>query len=193
MTCIVGLVDKGDVYIGGDSAGVSGYSISIRSDEKVFINGPFIMGFTSSFRMGQLLRYKLSVPKQTTDQDDMNYMVSDFVDSVRKCFKDNDYGKPDEGGVFLVGYNDKLYAIHSDFQVAICARGYDSVGCGHDIAKGSLFTSVGLKPEQRINLALSAASNHSAGVAPPFTIIKLSSLMPKIKKKNHKTTTLKRR
>jgi hypothetical protein len=38
MTCIVGLVDKGDVYIGGDSAGVAGLSLSIRADEKVFGN-----------------------------------------------------------------------------------------------------------------------------------------------------------
>lgn len=51
MTAIVGLVEKGNVYIGGDSAGVAGLSISIRGDEKVFKVGPFIMGFTSSFRM----------------------------------------------------------------------------------------------------------------------------------------------
>ena len=35
MTCIVGLVHEGVVYIGGDSAGVGGLSLTVRADEKV--------------------------------------------------------------------------------------------------------------------------------------------------------------
>ena len=42
MTCIVGLVEKGNVYIGGDSAGVGGYSLTVRADRKVFRNGDFV-------------------------------------------------------------------------------------------------------------------------------------------------------
>jgi len=76
MTCIVGLVDDGAVYMGGDSAGVLGLSIEVRADEKVFylneksswrtrldprellkpVRHLVVMGFTSSFRMGQLPR-----------------------------------------------------------------------------------------------------------------------------------------
>ncbi len=54
MTAIVGLVHNATVYIGGDSAGVSGYSMTVRADSKVFTIGPYLMGFTTSFRMGQL-------------------------------------------------------------------------------------------------------------------------------------------
>lgn len=178
MTCIVGLVDKGTVYMGGDSAGVGGLSITIRTDEKVFINGPFIMGFTTSFRMGQLLRYKFDCPQQTNGQSDMEYMVTTFIDSVRKCFGQNGFGKIPEkdtnvGGNFLVGYKGHLYSIHSDFQVGRAALQYDACGCGEDIALGSLFSTVGKKPEQRVKIALEAASKFSAGVAPPFTLLKL--------------------
>lgn len=178
MTCIVGLIDKGSVYIGGDSAGVAGLSISIRSDEKVFANGPFIMGFTSSFRMGQLLRYKFNPPKQLVNQDDMTYMVTDFVDSTRKCFAENGFGKiPDrdhnDGGTFLVGYNGNLYTIDRDFQVGTHSQGFDSVGCGSDIALGALYATRGKKPTERVTMALEAASTFSAGVAPPFKILKL--------------------
>ena len=177
MTCIVGIMDKGNVYIGGDSAGVAGLSISIRADEKVFQNGPFIIGFTSSFRMGQLLRYRLAAPKQTVNQTDMEYMVTDFVDATRLCFMNGGYGtiadKADnEGGTFLVGYNSKLYHIGSDFQVGCPMGQYDAVGCGNDLAKGSLFSSVGKSPEARIELALEAASFHSGGVSPPFTLLR---------------------
>lgn len=179
MTCIVGLVDKGTVYMGGDSAGVAGYSISVRADEKVFINGPFIMGFTSSFRMGQLLRYKFKCPEQTTDQTDMEYMVITFIDAVRELFSENGFGSmqdkaDNKGGNFLVGYKGNLYNIDNDFQVGRPSINYDSVGCGSDIAMGALYASSGKKAEARVELALTAASEFSAGVVAPFTILKLS-------------------
>lgn len=161
--------------MGGDSAGVAGLSISIRGDEKVFSNGPFIMGFTTSFRMGQLLRYKFDPPKQTHGKDDMRYMVTDFIDAVRKCFTENGFGSASVGGTFLVGYNKKLYTIDSDYQVGIPTCNYDAVGCGSDIAIGSLHTTASLKmkPEDRVRKALEAAVEFNAGVRPPFTILKL--------------------
>jgi ATP-dependent protease HslVU (ClpYQ) peptidase subunit len=174
MTCIVGLLDKGNVYMGGDSAGVAGLSISVRNDEKVFTNGPFIMGFTSSFRMGQLLRYKFDPPKQTVGVDDMKYMVTDFVEAVRSCFSQHGYGtgKDQTGGTFLVGYNGVLYTIDSDFQVGIPGEAYDAVGCGADLALGAMFASKGKKPEERVKVALEAAAMFSGGVLPPFVILK---------------------
>ena len=69
ITCIVGFSHLGKVYIGGDSAGLSGWGLTVRKDPKVFANGPCIMGFTSSFRMGDLLRYSLVVPERHPDED----------------------------------------------------------------------------------------------------------------------------
>lgn len=184
MTCIVGLVivglvdkETGTVYIGGDSAGSADTFISIRADEKVFNNGPFIMGFCGSFRMGQLLRYKFDPPRQTVNQDDMKYMVSTFIDSVRKCFGENGFGKtPDKddnrGCTFLVGYNGKLYTIMSDFQVAQLHDNYYAIGSGADLALGSLYSTVGLKDEDRITIALEAASKFNSAVAAPFVVVK---------------------
>jgi ATP-dependent protease HslVU (ClpYQ) peptidase subunit len=178
MTCIVGLVDKGTVYIGGDSAGVAGLSISIRNDEKVFHNGPFIMGFTTSFRMGQLLRYKFDPPVQTVQQDDMEYMVTTFIDTARTCFKENGFGDKEAttGGTFLVGYRKKLYTINSDFQVGIPADPFDAVGSGSDLALGAMYASQKTKmtAEKRITQALEAASYFNAGVSPPFYLVKLA-------------------
>lgn len=153
---------------------MAGLSISIRKDEKVFQNGPFIMGGTTSFRMIQLLRYKFDPPKQTVNTDDMKYMVTDFVDALRQCFHNNGFGDKDAtvGGTFLVGYKGTLYTIASDYQVGIVHCGYDAVGCGSDIALGALHATKGKKPEARIKMALEAASTFSAGVAPPFILIK---------------------
>ena len=101
MTCIVGLVHEGTVFIGGDSAGVAGLSLVVRADEKVFRNGDFLMGFTTSFRMGQLLRYKLDPPRRHPDDRVAKYMVVDFIDAVRECLKAGGWAsKPEstEGG-----------------------------------------------------------------------------------------------
>lgn len=180
MTCIVGLVEKDAVYIGGDSAGVSGSDIKVRKDSKVFIvDNRFIIGFTSSFRMGQLLRFSLEPPLQGRGVRDYEYLCTDFINAVRKCFVAGGHmGKEEEreeGGNFLVGYRGVLYEIGSDFQVAINEKPYCSVGCGEDYAHGSLFATANLNlgPEERINRALEAAVYFSTSVRPPFVILKL--------------------
>ena len=175
MTCIVGLVHEGVVYIGGDSAGVAGLSLTVRADEKVFQNGEFLMGFTTSFRMGQLLRYSLEPPRRHPDDDIHQYMVVGFVNAVRECLKAGGYAsKKDDvesAGTFLVGYQGRLFEIESDYQVGIPGDGYAAVGSGQDIARGALFATQGQEPRQRVLTALQAAERFSAGVRGPFHIL----------------------
>ena len=93
MTCIVGLVHGDSVYLGGDSAGVDWYSLTVRADPKVFVNRGFAMGFTTSFRMGQLLRFKFVPPPVPEGKDPYEYMVTDFVEGVRTCLRAADPSK----------------------------------------------------------------------------------------------------
>ncbi len=178
MTCIVGLEHDGKVSIGGDSAGVDGaLKIQIRADEKVFINGPMIFGFTSSFRMGQLLRYSLKVPEQYPSQDDYAFMCTAFINAVRECLKLGGYTQVkdgvDTGGFFLAGYKGKLYQVECDFQVGRSTKVFDAVGCGESFALGAMLMTMGqqMSAEDRIRKALEAAAELSAGVAPPFHIL----------------------
>ncbi len=179
MTCIVGYTKNEEVYIGGDSAGVAGLNITPRKDAKVFRNGKFIMGYTSSFRMGQLLRFKLKVKAQIQKQTDYEYMCTTFIDAVRKCLIDGGYTTIDKNeekiGVFLVGYKGKLYAIEGDCQVAESFYNFESVGCGSVYAKGALNILEESKfntPEKIITKALETAVKFSGGVRPPFVIMK---------------------
>lgn len=96
MTCIVGIADGEKVWIGGDSQGTAGLSMTVRADTKVFTNGPMVFGFTSSFRMGQLLRHKLSIPKHYEGDVD-KWLCVDFIDAVRQCFKDSGYARTHDG------------------------------------------------------------------------------------------------
>lgn len=87
MTCIVGYLNGGKVFMGGDSAGTAGYSQTIRADEKVFVKNKMIFGFTSSFRMGQLLRYSFEIPKHPKEKSDYEYLVTDFISAVKNVIK----------------------------------------------------------------------------------------------------------
>lgn len=178
MTCIIGFADKDKkkVWIGGDSAGVAGYSIQIRGDVKVFRNGPFIMGFTTSFRMGQLLHYVFKPPEHPAELDDMAFMVSVFIPAIKKCFKDGGFQKTKEGGErggsFLVGYRGNLYEVDDDYQVGIMQDNIASVGCGSEVATGAMYglLNVKMNPDDRIRKALEITTYLNGGVRAPFVV-----------------------
>lgn len=179
MTCIVGFVEGARVWMGGDSAGVGGYALTVRADQKVFRNGPMLFGFTSSFRMGQLLRYALKVPHHEPDVDADRYMVTTFVDAVRECLKAHGFAKKESevesGGTFLVGYRGELFCIHDDYQVAKAVDKFDACGCGQGVALGSLFSTSHMNGRNRAQMALEAAERLSAGVRSPFHIESLEA------------------
>lgn len=178
MTCIVGIVRDGKVYLGGDSAGVAGLDLTVRKDRKVFKNKDFAMGFTSSFRMGQILQYEFDPPpfeefSPRTDDPVMEYMVRVLVPAVRESLKSHGYSKIDSnresGGIFLVGFRDRLFSIQSDFQVAESTAGYQAVGCGESYALGAMFaTSDKKSAKTALRNGLNAAATFSGGVCEPF-------------------------
>jgi hypothetical protein len=175
MTCIVGLEVPWGVIIGGDSSAASGWDIYTTRLPKVFRLGDFLIGYTTSFRMGQLLQYRLSVEDQFNDQADMHYMVTTFVDAVRVCLKEGGFTKieneQEEGGQFLIGYRGKLYEVASDFQVNSSEDGFYAVGCGANCALGSLWsTKIWENPDARVIKALEAAGHFSNGVRPPYYV-----------------------
>lgn len=176
MTCIIGLIEKGNVYIGADSASISNLVIRATNVPKVFRRGPFIIGYTTSFRMGQLLEHWLEVPKQTTEsKSDQEYMVKEFAESIRTLFKDKGFAETnsgaESGGTFLVGYGGHLFTIYADFQVNEICDKFDAVGCGGPFALGAMAALKTLEPVERIEKSLEIAAHFSAGVCGPFRII----------------------
>jgi len=181
LTCISGIVHKNIVYIGGDSAGVSGESIRKRKDTKVFElgGGKIVMGFTTSFRMGQLLHYGLKIPPHPANMEDMEYMCTKFVDALRTRFKEGGWMEKRNdmecGGTFLVGYRGRLYYIGSDFQVGESIDGFDAVGSGKEIAIGALqilYSMDNLSPEEKLIMALETSEKFNSAVSAPFNIVK---------------------
>lgn len=177
MTCIVGIAHDGKVLLGADSAGVSGLDRHIRRDRKVFRNGELVLGFTSSFRMGQLLQFDLSPPSINEGQEPYDYAVRSLIPAIRKTLKDGGYARVDNGresgGTFLVGFRGRLFTIYDDFQVGENDGGIAAVGCGEAYALGAMHALADVEPLPRLTAALNAATHFSAGVAPPFHFIEL--------------------
>ncbi len=181
MTCIVGYVDDKGVHVGVDSLGSNGSSKVVRKDTKVFIKEDMIFGYTSSFRMGQLLRFKLNIPKCDEDKDVYEYMCTDFIDAVIKCFDDGDYTEMDknvkEGGVFLVGFKGRLFKVQSDFQVGETTSLIDTCGSGGLVAKGAISALLQYAPsidtKKLLTIALESAETYIPSVQGPFKILTL--------------------
>ena len=182
MTCIVGIIDRKnkEIIVGGDSAGVSGIDIAKRRDTKVFIkDNRFLIGFTSSFRMGQILHYSdLYVPEQEECEDELAFMIKKFVPAVITLFEKHNWGQKytsgdARGGTFIVGYKDKMFQVMDDFQVEESYKCYTACGCGESYALGSFFSSTHLTQAERVAEALRCAEEFSGGVSSPFVIKKL--------------------
>ena len=175
MTCIVGVRTKKKVILGGDSLGTSSWSKWERNDPKVFKpERNVVMGFTTSFRMGQILQHRLDMPPVPKGVDEFEWMVVEFVPHLIKVFTENNWIKTPnervEGGDFIVGINNKLFAVESDFQIHEGLNDYLAIGCGESFAEGCLFGNSHMKARDRVVQALDAASHHSAGVGGHYTI-----------------------
>jgi ATP-dependent protease HslVU (ClpYQ) peptidase subunit len=179
MTCIVGIAHEGKVILGADSAGTGGYDQRIRRDRKVFKNGELIFGFTSSFRMGQLLEFALSPPPIIEGQDAYAYAVKALVPAIRDALKIGGWAKvrdgQEEGGVFLVGFRGRLFTVHSDYQVGEDVGALAAVGCGDAYALGAMHALPDADPMTRLQAGLDAAATFSAGVSGPFHFVELPS------------------
>lgn len=178
MTCIVAVVNKmtspHTVHMAGDSLSAHSNIAQVRQDVKVFKLGEFAIGFTSSWRMGQVLHYHFTPPAFSDGADLHRYMVVDFVEALRSLFKAMAVMTLKEGvetcGTFLVGVRGRLFEIDSDFQVGESTCDYAAVGAGYHFALGAMHATrlTLMPPAMRLEYALDAAAEHSPWVRGPW-------------------------
>ena len=191
MTCIVGFIDKKskNVWIGGDSLGSNGYTKATNLSSKVFRNSIFpevIMGSTTTFRHIDLLKYSDNlfpeIDKYKGQDLNHEYMVKTFVPNLIKLFQDGIYSEEAtcKGANFLIGCKDKLFEIQNDYSVLVPDL-FSAVGCGQDVAIGSLISTTSLKccenmeVQDHILTALRAATQRCCGVSGPYILLNTST------------------
>ena len=184
MTIIVGFVDRAArrMYMYGDTQGTDGaFNSRIREDDKVFRKGDMLFGFTWSYRMGQLLKYKLEIPKHPGDMTTEHYLHTLFIDSIIKCFEKNGFQKKSdevkEGGEFLVAYRGNIYKVCSDYQIELAVEAFTTCGCGEAYALGAIHilqeTKEDMYPGDKCKAAIATAMRYSAGCGGHITNVEM--------------------
>ena len=176
MTCIAAMVRDGQVWVGGDSAAIGGWTLQLRNGQSKLLRiGDMLIGCTSSFRMVDLLRYRMAAPPAEI-ADLHRYLATDWIDEVREVFAKGGFRKRENevetGGSFLIGWRGRLFDIDSDFQVGEPAARYGACGSGIEVALGALHVAADLElePEIAVRRALQAAETHNIGVRGPFEV-----------------------
>jgi ATP-dependent protease HslVU (ClpYQ) peptidase subunit len=175
VTCIVALETGRGVWMGSDRAGSDGYTIGAVCSPKTFHNGPLLIGYTSSFRMGQLLQYALQPPLHSLGWDIDRWVATDLMRALRTAYADHGWDalhhNVAEGGNFLLALRGRCYEIQSDYSFLRSPTGEYAIGSGCYHALGSLHaTRDWAKPKARVLAALEAAAEHVATVAGPFDV-----------------------
>lgn len=177
MTCIVALKTlDGRVVMGADSAGSDSWTLVVLKDPKIYRVGEMLIGFTSSFRMGQLLGHSLSLPEHHADVPVEKYMTTIFADAVRSCLKTGGFAKKENeaeaGGTFLVAYRGRIFTVQDNYSAIENGRDFDACGSGFMLALGSLHSTAhwpkAIPPKQRVAMALDAAQEFCATVRGPM-------------------------
>ena len=184
MTCIIGFADRdsGVSWIGGDSLGSNGYTKSTEVPSKVFRNDIFknvLIGGTTSFRHLDLLKYSEGLFDEVDwykkTEIDHKFMVTKFIPKTISLFRNGVIGETEinRGGNFIVATPAKIFEIQNDYSVLEPELGICAVGCGRDVAMGSLLTTraFDISPQEKIIKALEAAEQYCCGVQRPFHIL----------------------
>lgn len=184
MTCIIGFTDRknGVSWVGADSLGSNGYVKDTQLPAKVFRNEVFknvLIGGTTSFRHLDLLKYSNDLFNEVDfykkSEIDHKFMVTKFIPNVIKLFKEGIVGEIEieRGGNFIVATPFRVFEIQSDYSVLEPELGICAVGCGKDVAMGSLITTknMDILPQDKIKMALNAAEQYCCGVQKPFRIL----------------------
>ncbi len=184
MTCIAGIKDKDRVWIGADSFGSTNSYGMVYNNKKVFKlkdNKNMLVGYTTSFRMGDLLEYskglidEISVLKN--EKIDREYIVTKIIPGISRLFCDNKFETNDNGeasgGNFLLANNTDLYLVQNDYSVLEPKEEYISCGSGMYFALSSLYSTknTDMPPVKRIKLALETAEHFQINVRRPFVIM----------------------
>lgn len=196
MTCIIAHTDGVSSFIAGDKLGSNGFTKTVQTEPKVF-EKEFIklhddglsrtkevmaLGYTTSFRMGQLLNYNLNLPEQDASQTFSQYLVLKVIPIIRQMFKE-EWGARDAsqdvgGGQFIILHNHTIYEVQEDFSVLQPKTRITAVGSGtyHAIAAMQAYIEVeneSKKPlHERIKSIFKIVSDNVTSVSEEFDVLK---------------------
>ena len=170
MTCIVGISDGKNVYIGGDRGASDDSAIISIAQSKVIVNGDWIYGYSGSLGNGQLFDF-LNFPATIKKTDDVYKIIRfNLVPQLKELFETHGSTKDDDATDYLIGVKGRLFELSSeDWGVAEVKE--TAIGSGGNFALGSLFSTQDIEnPIVRVTIALNAATTYSPTCQGPLDI-----------------------
>lgn len=171
MTVIVGIADKGKVYIGGDRGHSDSHTLVSSSQPKIFEVGQYIIGYAGNTGIGQAIVHNFPFPA-VKSSNIYKHMTTVFIPQLRSFIIDNNIKLPesdDDNAGFIVGVKGKIYEIDlSDYQ---CVEYTEvAIGTGSSYAYGSIYNNNN-NPEERIRRGIEAAIHYSPSCSSPIDIL----------------------
>jgi len=166
--------------LGSDSRILSGNYIFNSCPNKIIELENVSIGFCGSCRIHDVINSSFEVPYHPGMKSDIQYLQSDFVNSIRECleeaktsFVEEDSTSSMDKSALLILYNNNFYTVECDYSI-VEYRDFTAIGSGSDYALGALEATrnFSMEPETRVRIALEIACKFNAGCAPPFQIIK---------------------
>ena len=171
MSTVIGIVQDGKVWMGSDSFATTedGVKRNMNSVKKIFTNGPYLIGFIGSVRVGQVI-----MPKFFTPPDDIWNFPDELIKQLesKNCLAVNSETQTSvqESNFLIATHDGRLFEILCDFQLNEITD-YTAIGSGTHFAYGSLYTTRNMKdPRKRMKIALETASFFDTSTGPPFCI-----------------------
>ena len=178
MTCIIAFKDTmNNVFLIGDKCGSNGNTKDICVEPKVFHKNGFMIGYTTSFYMGQLLKHVWEVPEKNDSEGVDYYLHNTIRKSLINMFKINNFGEHENGyniGDFILIYDSRIFTVYADMQI-FEHKYLSSVGCGDVAARAAieayLNSGVSIQPEDMLTSTMEIVSNICCGVSKDYDII----------------------
>jgi len=145
MTCIISFERDNKIIIAGDKKASNSATGSNVKEPKIFEKKKFMIGYTSSFRMGQILKHIWTPPSKKEDQTIDNYLYTDVINSLRQVFEVNNFGESDTTGTFILVYKNRKFIYQSDNSLLEYEDNVISTGSGEEIAFGSVKALIDIK------------------------------------------------
>lgn len=180
MTAICGYQEDGKVWIGADSAASNGWhrgathtwklvKLSVPSNDG---SRPLVIGYTTSFRFGQILAHHLTPPIDHEEGAE-RYLVRSLVPEIRAVLSTHGWlhksNERETGGNALIAYRGELHELQDDNSVLRWLDPWAACGSGYEYALGAMATAQG-DGGGIVRAGLSAAALFAPGVMEPFHV-----------------------
>lgn len=176
MTCVVGMVRGGGVWLAADSGGYGADSEIFRySTPKVWRWGDILFGGAGSWRAMQVLQQYLCDESvfelRSQYKDAESFLVQAIIPQISMLFTIHFSDPSVNDWTLLLGFEGSLYLVESDYLCIPIMDGYCAIGSAEREATGALAVLSSNKrapPGELLRRALEAVEKHSGVCTPPF-------------------------